>query len=66
MLGMLGQLDNSEVSGFDNLSSLWEKKMKEAWLTVIDSSQRIVPSYSEKAKYTGSVKGMEIFVFKEV
>ena len=30
MLGTLGQLDNSEVSGFDNVSSLWKKKMKEA------------------------------------
>lgn len=66
MLGTLGQLDNREVSGFDNLSSLWRKKMKEAWLTVFDSLQRIVPRYSEKAKYTGSIKGMEIFVFKEV
>lgn len=58
----LGQLHNIQISSSDSLWSLGKKKKK---VTHQPSTiYGIVSCYSEKAKHIGSIKEMEIFVFK--
>lgn len=63
ILGELWQLHNIQTSDYKNLWSLGKKIKK--WLTS-HLVYGVTLRYTEKARYIGSVKKIEMFVFEEI